>query len=417
MAPRPRGDPRRVADALGAAPADLAATAAASQAGARAAARSARPGPRRSPRRDRSRGARRAAGAVGTGTTRRSAGRRGEPLDPVRHQLGDRQQAAELQRRDQVAGDALVRRRGPGAVEPGGPAPRSGSAAARRRAQRVQSDRLRSAGAPAGGAERRHQDGRAACRGSTPRSCGAPARAWRAECQKLRQDLATRARDAADQHARPRGTSAPCKQDRVARAGRRRRSGSRRRRSPGPGCARRRRSRRRRRPAPGPRPRRRRAGWRSAHPPPPRARRARPRPRRAARRSCPGAARRGCRCRSSRRRSRASRRERRPRAVPGRRPSPSRRTRRDHRRPGGLARPGRREEVEDLGAEHVDAAVGEVRERFGRVGLLLEALDAAVGVGDRDAELARCRRPAWSPGWRSRRGTRGTRASPPGRCR
>ena len=36
--------------------------------------------------------------------------------------------------------------------------------------------------------------------------------------------------------------------------------------------------------------------------------------------------------------------------------------------------------------------------------LLLEALDAAVVAGDRDPELGRVRRPAWSPGWRSRRG-------------
>ena len=41
---------------------------------------------------------------------------------------------------------------------------------------------------------------------------------------------------------------------------------------------------------------------------------------------CPGAARRGCLCRSSRHRSRASRRGRRSRAARGRRPSPSRRT-------------------------------------------------------------------------------------------
>ena len=51
--------------------------------------------------------------------------------------------------------------------------------------------------------------------------------------------------------------------------------------------------------------------------------------------------------------------------------------------------PGRGEEVEDLGAEHVDAAVGQVRERLGRFGLLLKALDAAVGAGDHDPELAR----------------------------
>ena len=43
--------------------------------------------------------------------------------------------------------------------------------------------------------------------------------------------------------------------------------------------------------------------------------------------------------------------------------------------------------VEDLRAEHVDAAVGEVGERLGGLRLLLEALDAPVLAGDRDAEL------------------------------
>ena len=47
--------------------------------------------------------------------------------------------------------------------------------------------------------------------------------------------------------------------------------------------------------------------------------------------------------------------------------------------------------VEDLGAEHVDHAAGEVGERLGRVGLLLEALDPAVGVDDHDPELAHVR--------------------------
>ena len=46
------------------------------------------------------------------------------------------------------------------------------------------------------------------------------------------------------------------------------------------------------------------------------------------------------------------------------------------------------EVVEDLRAERVDHAVDEVGERLGRVGLLLEALDAPVGVGDDHAVLA-----------------------------
>jgi hypothetical protein len=40
-----------------------------------------------------------------------------QPLDAVRHQTRDRQQAAELERSDEVAGDALVGRCRPGAVE------------------------------------------------------------------------------------------------------------------------------------------------------------------------------------------------------------------------------------------------------------------------------------------------------------
>src|SRR5260221_1012424 len=57
------------------------------------------------------------------------------------------------------------------------------------------------------------------------------------------------------------------------------------------------------------------------------------------------------------------------------------------------ARPRGWEEVEDLGTKHVDAAVGQVGEGLGRVGLLLEALDAAVDAGDRHPELAGVRAP------------------------
>ena len=64
-------------------------------------------------------------------------GRR-QPLDPLRHQVGDRQQPPELQRRDQVPRHPLVGSRGPGPVQPRRPFPSSGSAAASRRPQRVQ---------------------------------------------------------------------------------------------------------------------------------------------------------------------------------------------------------------------------------------------------------------------------------------
>ena len=52
------------------------------------------------------------------------------------------------------------------------------------------------------------------------------------------------------------------------------------------------------------------------------------------------------------------------------------------------------EVVEDLRLEHVDAAVAEVRQRLGRLGLLLEAGDAPAGVVQDDAVLARVLAPA-----------------------
>ena len=248
------------------------------------------------------------------------------------------------------------------------------------------------------------------------RSCGPAARGWRAECRK-RQAFVARPAMApiriAPGAARPlqagssRGCEAPSpiRQPSPTIAGPSIRT-------PSP------RARPRRRPAPAPSTSAPSSGLAARTPLRNLGRaRARPRPRRAARRGCPGAARRGCRCRSSRRRSRASRRATSPSSRAGKTSIAQ------SAKPGGSSGPAallvarRGEEVEDLGAEHVDAAVGEVGERFGRLGLLLEALDAAVGAGDRDAELAGVVRPAWSPAWRPRRGTRGNRASPPGRCR
>jgi hypothetical protein len=52
-----------------------------------------------------------------------------------------------------------------------------------------------------------------------------------------------------------------------------------------------------------------------------------------------------------------------------------------------------REVVEDLRLEHVDAAVAEVRQRLGGVGLLLKAGDPPAGVMQDDAELARVLHP------------------------
>ena len=311
-------------------------------------------------------------GAVGTGTTSppRSAGRR-QPLDAVGHQLGDRQQPAELERRrpasratpswgaeDQARVDARRARRRAAA-----------RASARRRAQAAQRRRL-AAAEPAAGQRR------GAARSTVPS----------ASSSLIAQSLAARrARVARDWSGKRQGfcdaAATPPTSHRLGgelgrlRAGsprgpdrRPRRSGSRRRRSPGRAI---------RTPSPNSTPSPTSTGPLDLDPVE-RAGRAHAvgdlgragldrDGTDAGRRSCPGAARRGCRCRSSRRRSRASRRGRRPRAAPGRRPSPSRRTAAGRRGRRALLAPGRREVVEDLGAEHVDAAVGEVGERLGRV--------------------------------------------------
>ena len=56
---------------------------------------------------------------------------------------------------------------------------------------------------------------------------------------------------------------------------------------------------------------------------------------------------------------------------------------------GGAVVVRRREVIEDLPAEHVDAAVGQVRESLRRLRLLLEALDPPVVARDHDSELGR----------------------------
>ena len=114
-----------------------------------------------------------------------SAGRR-EAVDALRHQPGDRQQAAELERHDQLAGDALVRpprtRRG---RAPGGPAPRSGRAVAEpARAATAQTIGLGAAEPAAGGAERRRQHAFQGSSSLMPGPSRAAARAWRAVGQE-----------------------------------------------------------------------------------------------------------------------------------------------------------------------------------------------------------------------------------------
>ena len=118
---------------------------------------------------------------------------------------------------------------------PAGPAPRSGVAAASRRAQRRADDGLGLAGAPAGGAEGRQQRrGRRSRAGSPPKPAAPTARAWRARSVRI---SVRRRDDAGRDAARP---ASPRRGPRRPRAGsrrgpwRRRRSGSRRRRPPGP---------------------------------------------------------------------------------------------------------------------------------------------------------------------------------------
>ena len=275
-------------------------------------------------------------GAAGTGTIvplRQVS--RGQPVDPLGDQLGDRQQPAELQRRDQSRATPSCGAEDQARSSPAGPCPASGAAAARRRPQRVQTTASAAAGAPAGRAERRDQAGGDSVEqlhGPILRAGGA--RVARCSSGK-RQDLVT----ASGRRCRRSGSPRP--------AARRRRAGSTSRmQAPSPT----------RQPSPriaGPSIRTplaqldpgadqdravdlgvaerargadalrdlRRAGLDLDLP----AQRVE-----VALRAAP----RGCRCRSSRRRSRASRRARRPPAAPGRRPSPSRRS-----RPGRRGRP------------------------------------------------------------------------------
>ncbi len=117
----PRGlDPRRLAEPLGPPAADLAAAAAPGEAGLQRRLEPLGQGAGQLAGRDRSRAG--AAARAPAAPARRSplsmwAGR--QPLDPVGHQLGDRQQAAELQRRRRgSAATPSCGGRGPGAVEP-----------------------------------------------------------------------------------------------------------------------------------------------------------------------------------------------------------------------------------------------------------------------------------------------------------
>ena len=161
-------------EAVGAAAADLAAAAAADQAGLQGRARAASPGPPPVRRRIEAAAAQaqRRRGHRDHGATQQVG--RGQPLDGLRHQPGDREQAAELQRGDKVAGDALVRqlktRRGRGPVDPSQSAarrPQGGVRSGGKPPPRGRQERPQAA--QSGGASRGGDSGG----GSMGRSCGA----------------------------------------------------------------------------------------------------------------------------------------------------------------------------------------------------------------------------------------------------
>ena len=301
----------------------------------------------------------------------------------------DRQQAAVLQRGRQRPGDAVMGSRRPGAID-------SRRAGAEQRVGRVKAliarraeDRTRLARSRARRAERRRQSERDRTESPMPRSCSLPAQPCSAGCHK-RSGLRYATGNSRRQH-RPGRNVGAVDEDRVADQ------------APSPS----------RQPSPtiaGP-------SMRTPAPsstPSPRQRRTSPRPvkglaartpsatsggrdldldeRRSARRGFPDAARRDCRCRSSRRRSHASRRGRRHRSGPGRRPSPSRRTRLVL-GPRRLARPRRGKEIEDLRPEHVDAGIGQVRQRL-RAGRASPGTPGCARPRRRSRRrTGRCRRP------------------------
>ena len=296
--------------------------------------RCAPPAPRRSQRPGRSREPRaQARGRHRHDLAAQRPGRR-QPVDPLRHQRRHPQQPAELERGDEVAGDAFVRRRGPGALD-AGRAARSAAAApppAAGRSARTGSASPAGQGRPHAAQSGGTRPATASSRNPMPPILTARgARVVARHRDKSVRDSTTGPRCRRRASPRP-ARSAPSSRiasrqigagaDRAALADHR----------PGRRCG---------LPPPTPTPAPISAGASTsapsgssaAHSP-------------AATSGTPGstcdrpaqgvdvalpAARRGCRCRSSRRRSRASRRGCRPRAAPGRHPSPSRRSR-AHRR-------------------------------------------------------------------------------------
>ena len=109
-----------------------------------------------------------------------------QPLDPLGHQVGDRQQPAELQRPRPDPAPPLRRKpRSQTLSSPAGPLPRNGSAPASRRPQRVQTTASNRQDRPQAAQKRRHRSNLTDPRAKTtrPDPVGERAHAWRAECK------------------------------------------------------------------------------------------------------------------------------------------------------------------------------------------------------------------------------------------
>jgi hypothetical protein len=82
---------------------------------------------------------------------------RGQPLDPFRHQVGNREQAPELQRSNKVPGDSLVGGRRPRLIQSRRPIPQQRLSTSQPPPTSRADHRLRPTRAPARGANRRYQ--------------------------------------------------------------------------------------------------------------------------------------------------------------------------------------------------------------------------------------------------------------------
>jgi hypothetical protein len=81
----------------------------------------------------------------------------GKPLDPFRHQISDRQQVTELQRRDEVASNPLIRRRRPSSVQSRRPVAQERLSVRESPPTAITDDRFHPTGSPASRTQRGHQ--------------------------------------------------------------------------------------------------------------------------------------------------------------------------------------------------------------------------------------------------------------------